>query len=127
VVVVEVSRHISPNGRGIPLVDEIFKVISYLFFHLIGSQAGGQGVLLNGETSTNLSLILRHWGLRAFFVSANQTKFLQLVAERVAADVEQLGGVGLVAVSLPHGEFDHRVLDFLERGSAFRNVEPWQG
>src|SRR5208283_5910089 len=54
VVVVEVSRHISPNGRGIPLVDEIFKVISYLFFHLIGSQAGGQGVLLNGETSTNL-------------------------------------------------------------------------
>src|SRR6476646_7257693 len=48
------------------------------------------------------SLIFRCVSLGGFFfsIAANQTEFLQLVAQGVAADVEQFGGVGLVAIGL---------------------------
>ena len=62
---------------------------------------------------------------RAFVVAGgDEFEFLQLVAQRVAADVEQAGGVGLIAIGLAHGQFDHGALHFLERRAFFRNIKP---
>src|ERR1019366_5926695 len=68
------------------------------------------------------SLLVNGGGLRPFFISADQSKFLQLVAQSVAADVEQLGGMGLVAVRLAHGQLHHGMLNLFQRCAAFRNI-----
>src|SRR5271166_2986275 len=63
---------------------------------------------------------LRRWGGRWFvFFGVHESEFFQLVAQRIAADVEQPCGVGLVAGGLRHGQLDERALDFLQRSAAF--------
>ena len=52
--------------------------------------------------------------LTSFLFGVHQAKLLQLVAQRIAADVEQFGGLRLVAVGLLHGHFNQAVLDLLQ-------------
>jgi hypothetical protein len=52
----------------------------------------------------------------------HKPKFLQLVPKCVPADIEQLGGVGLVAGGLAHGQLHHRSLHLFKRGAALGNV-----
>src|SRR5215467_657393 len=61
-----------------------------------------------------------------FFSGSDELEFLQLVAEGVAANIEQAGGVGLIAVGVAHGEFDHGALDFFERCAFFGDIKSGQ-
>jgi MFS family permease len=78
----------------------------------------GMGLLSLGTILGCLAVRLLH--LR------DQAEFLELVTQSVAADIQQFGGVGLVAVGLAHGQFDHGVFHFFERRPALRDVKPRQ-
>jgi hypothetical protein len=56
-------------------------------------------------------LLFERGGLRSFVISADQAEFLQLVAECVAADIQEFRSVRLVSVGLAHGEFNRRMFD----------------
>src|SRR5579862_6234275 len=62
-------------------------------------------------------------GLHFFLFATDQAKLLELVAERVARDIEQLGRMRLIVVCLLHGKFHHRSFDFLERRTALRDIK----
>ncbi len=68
---------------------------------------------------TNCELDRLRFGFVGRFFALHEAEFFQLVAECVAADVEELGGLRLVVVGLTHGEFDEGALDFFQRSAAF--------
>src|SRR6266702_7593183 len=67
---------------------------------------------------TGASLLSRVGGGRLLFFSVDQAELFHLVAQRVAADVQQLGGLDLVAVGLLQCHLDQRMLDVFQRSSA---------
>src|SRR5215467_6966243 len=46
VVIIEIRCHILPDYASIPLVNEVFEVVSYKLFHLFGCQVGWHFLLL---------------------------------------------------------------------------------
>src|SRR5208337_4820450 len=63
-------------------------------------------------------------GVRGFvFFGVDEPKLLQLVTQRVAADVEQAGGVGLISIGLRHGDIHQLAFHLFQRSAALGNVQ----
>jgi hypothetical protein len=76
---------------------------------------------------TFVLLVFRCNGVGALFLAgADEFELFQLVAQGVAADVQQTRGVRLISIGLAHGEFDHGALDFFKRCAFFGDVEARQ-
>src|SRR5208282_6436126 len=83
-------------------------------------------LLWKAETLIRVSLGFRLRCRLLFFLRTHQAEFLHLIAQGVTADVEELGGMGLVAVGLAQGHLHQRALHLLKRRAAVGDGEPRQ-
>ncbi len=88
-----------------------------------GSLLNVSGEDVGAEFQRQVRSRLRRSRRGLVFFGVDQTEFLQLVAQRVAADIEQLGGMSLISICLVHGQVHQLALHFLQRSASLGNLQ----